>query len=69
MFAVRGWFFFDEYPVPTSFDSLRNLGRPVPNARVEHPPLKDALDRVLRPGCLEPDNREFLAPAIEVLDC
>lgn len=46
-FAVWGWLFFQK----TLFDefrySLRNLGRPVPNAGIEHPPLKDAVDRVL----------------------
>ena len=48
-FAVRRSLFLEK----TSFDKLRdgfrNFRRPASNARVEHPPMKNAVDRVLCP--------------------
>ncbi len=45
--AVRRWLFFEK----TLFDKLRdglcNFRRPFSDAGVEHPPMKDAVDRVL----------------------
>lgn len=46
-FAVWGWLFFQKTLFDEFRHSLRNLGRPVPNAGIEHPPLKDAVDCVL----------------------
>ena len=46
-FAVWGWLFFEKTLFDEFRHSLRNLGRPVPNAGIEYPPLKDAVDRVL----------------------
>ena len=58
--AVCRSFLFEE----TSFDELRdglgNSRRPLSNARVKHPPTKDAIDRVLRirmPGKVVQDFR------------
>src|SRR5439155_14558014 len=46
-FPIRRWLFFEE----TLFDELRdglcNFRGPLSNAGFEHPPVKDALDRVL----------------------
>ena len=46
--AVRGGLLLKESLLDELFDGRRNLRRPLPNARVEHPPMQNAVDRVLR---------------------
>ena len=46
-FAVRRSPFFEKTLFDELGDGLGNFRRPVPNAGVEHPPVKDSLDRVL----------------------
>jgi len=46
-FAVRRWLFFEKTLFDELLDSLRNLGCPSSDAGVEHPPVENALDRVL----------------------
>ena len=46
--AVRGRFFFEKTLLHEFCDSLRNFWRPFFDAGVEHPPMKDAVQRVLR---------------------
>ncbi len=45
--AIRGLLFFEKISFYEARDSLRNPGRPAANARVEHPPVKNTVDRVL----------------------
>ena len=46
-FAIRRSLLFEKTLFDELRDGLRNFRRPVPNAGVEHPPVKDAVDRVL----------------------
>ena len=46
-FAVRRSLLFEKTSFDELRDSLRNFRRPFSNASVEHPPVKDAIDRVL----------------------
>ena len=45
--AIRGWFFHEKTFFHKFGDSLRNFGSPAPDAGVEHPPVKNAIDCIL----------------------
>ena len=45
-FAAKRWLLFEKTLLDEFLDGLRNLGRPVPNAGVEYPPL-NAVEGVL----------------------
>src|SRR6266446_1627000 len=44
---IGGWFVFEKTLFDEVRDDLCNLRGPLPNAGVEHPPMKDAVDGVL----------------------
>ena len=46
--AAGGWLLLENTLRDQLLHGLRNLGRPASDARVEHPPMQDAVDRVLR---------------------
>src|ERR1700736_2645943 len=46
--AVRGWLLLEKTSFDQSRHGLRNFGRPLVNACIEHPPVQDAVDGVLR---------------------